>query len=425
MPVVTEAIRLRRMSLSGKKLLVACSGGVDSMVLLHALVAENLHPEVLHVNYQLRGNDSDADEMLVRQTAEELGLNVHVHHCPVALTKQKGVNLQSAARDFRRELFREWISRSEQHAVVLAHHLDDQVETFFLQYFRGSGLFGLGGMHSEKNGIIRPFLEVPKSALIAYATENGIAWREDQSNQSSNYLRNVFRNTLLPALKQEHPQLAEHCRIIMGHLRELQQTVREETAAAVNQWNEQQQLPVTTWQQFTSEQALAFAYGLGWPAWTVERLNQLAAGPDGKRIEIGKVTLYKEAGHFRTVSASEIHWEFKIEEIGILPKVWNKHALYLDAAVIDPTKLEYRSWQQGDRIRSLGMKGSQLVSDVLKDAGVPLSRREQYPVLVYDTEILWIPGIKVGRKGLAGPDSAVILKITVLKMGRKKPLVFG
>ncbi len=410
MSVVATAIR--KVDWSKRKLLVACSGGVDSMVLLHALVANGQQPEILHVNYQLRGNESDADEELVRRTAQKLGLVVHIHRCPVEWTKRKGVNLQAAARTFRRELFKEWVDRSEQHAVVLAHHLDDQVETFFLQYFRGSGLFGLGGMHPEKDGIIRPFLALPKSSLIAYAEENNIVWREDQSNQSSNYLRNVFRNTLLPALKQEHPQLEENGRILMEQLRNLQQTVRQQTAEQVRSWKEHQQLPVETWQQFTSEQKLAFVYGSGWPSWSVERLDQLAEGPDGKRVEIGDTTVIKENKHFRTLLSTKKHWEFKIEEIGILPEFWDKHSLYLDAAVIDRSKLEHRSWQQSDRIRSLGMKGSQLVSDVLKDAGIPLSQRNNYPVLIYENEILWIPGIKIGRKGLADSGSKAILKIT-------------
>ena len=413
MSVVIDAVNA--MSWNNRAVLIACSGGVDSMVLLHALVAAGLKPEVIHINYHLRGNDSDSDEKLVVETAARFGLKIQVHHCLPEVTKSKGTNLQAAARQFRRHLFKAWISRSENHVVVLAHHLDDQLETFFLQYFRGGGLFGLGGMHPDHKGIVRPFLEVPKQELIRYAAENKIVWREDSSNAGNSYLRNVFRNKLLPDLKKEHPDLAENAAIIMVQLRELQLQTLEEIESRVEEWKTNRRMSSETWTNFTEEQKLAFIHNVNWPSWLLKRLDSLAEGRNGGRIELPDSQLEKQQGmlvetNLNTITESR---SFSIEEVDSLPVKWSKDELYLDA-VRTGDDLKMRVWRSGDRIKSIGLKGSQLVSDILKDAKIPLSERKQVSVLTSNEEILWIPGLKVSRLAVASADSPVIWKITLI-----------
>jgi len=412
MSVVIAA--LQKKNWTNRKLLVACSGGVDSIVLLHALVKTGLSPSVLHVNYQLRGSASDEDEALVVKTAKTLGLEYSIHRCPVELTKAKGINLQAAARDFRRKLFTEWTEKSEDHFVVLGHHLDDQLETFFLQYFRGSGLFGLGGMHPEKEQLLRPFLEVPKADLIAFATENNLEWREDASNETGVYLRNVFRNQLLPALKIAHPDLAEYAAVIMSALRDLQAETLKSIESAVISWNNNGRLSIAEWNGFSEEQKLAFAHALSWPFWSIDRLNTLADGQNGNRAIVRELVVVKEGDVFTRLDAAaqKAIWDFKIEEVGILPDSWSKDVLYLDAAKVG-SNLRLRFPGTGDRIKSIGVNGSQLVSNVLKDAKIPASDRKSVRLLVSGTEVLWIPGIKVSRIALATPASETIWKITV------------
>lgn len=416
MSVVTEA--LRRIDWKNKHVLVACSGGVDSMVLLHALVQISVRPEVLHVNYRLRGDDSDADRQLVAATAARLGLKVRIHTCDPAILKEKGTNLQAEARQFRRRLFAEWTARSENHVVALAHHSGDQLETFFLQLLRGSGTFGLGGMHPERCGIVRPFLHLPKSALLDFARENGIAWREDASNAQSVYLRNLFRNEWLPALTGENPRLQESVLLIMELFRERRRELKGIVTDAAIRWNERGELSVPVWNSWNQEERLAFVHETGLPLWTPGRLQQLCDAENGAHFSVGEELIEKRTAALiqKQLSPGVSVWDFKIEEVGILPDEFDKHTLFLDTDKLKGA-LRLRSPETGDRIKSIGVQGSQLVSDVLKDAGIPRSGRAAIQLLTDGDEILWVPGIRVGRTAIAHSGSEIILKVTLEKVG--------
>jgi len=415
MSVVIEAVKA--INWTDRKVLVACSGGVDSMVLLHALIAIGIQPVVLHVNYQLREEASELDEVLVRETASNNHLECIVHRCPVELTKKKGVNLQAEARQFRREQFANWNAISPQHVVVLGQHADDQLETFFLQLYRGSGTFGLGGMHVERNQLIRPFLELNKAVIYQYAAENNVSFREDESNTKAVYLRNLFRTTLLPDLLQSQPQLKESVLLFMRLMRERQLELDLEIEALAVKWEDDQEIEIEKWLALTEEQRIAFAYRVQFPIWAIERINELEIGAVGNKIELDQFIIFKLNKHtFKAKLPSIVFpWDFKSEEIGILPSVFDKETLFLDADLLNG-KLELRFCKVGDRIASLGMKGTQLVSDVLKDAGIPLMDRASIPVLTDGSLIFWIPGIKVSRVALATKNTRRILQIRLFKI---------
>lgn len=413
MSVVSNA--LKQFPLKEYELLLACSGGVDSMVLVHACVKENIPVAVLHVNYGLRGAESDADEQLVRDFCQVEGIKLQVIHCTEEQFRAPGTNLQAAARDVRRKAFVDWINRSPKHRVLLAHHADDQIETFFLQLFRGSGTFGLGGMHEERDGIIRPFLSLSKSDLKAYALENKIHWREDQSNASSYYLRNLFRNELLPELKKSDALLPEKTLLLMQLFRERQTELLSAVTPVVNEWNESGTMSCSVWQQWTEEERLAFLKKIHWPVWSSVRITELTSGRvgacilvEGQRIvKVTKATLQLENVEQKN------NWDFKIETIEILPDKFDKNTIYLDEEKLHGP-LSFRTKKEGDRICSLGLRGSQLVSDVLKDAGIPVTEREKVLLLTDGERILWIPGIKVSREAIAYKNTRKILVVSVV-----------
>jgi tRNA(Ile)-lysidine synthase len=412
MSVVIDA--LRKVDWTEKHILVACSGGVDSMVLVQGLLELGLKPDVLHVNYGLRGVDSDADEELVTDVARANGLNLHVFHCPVELTKQPGINLQGAARAFRRKHFQQWITQSPNHVVALAHHANDQVETFFLQFYRGSGTFGLGGMHPERGQLIRPFLAIEKSDLINFATEKKVQWREDKSNAGSNYLRNLFRNELLPALAQYQPELNQNVLFFMRLLREHQEEINEQIREMSDSWKEKGELNCNDWLNLSDEEQVAFLHAIAFPLWTKNRFTELANGRTSARFFVGVNEVFKQDSRtiVRKQSALDFPWDFKIEKIEFLPPTFDKWTIYLDADHLSG-ELYLRIPQSTDRIDSVGMKGSQMVKAVLKDFGIPLNKRADYPVLTDGKSVLWLPGVKVGRSALADEHSSVILKVSM------------
>lgn len=412
MSVVIDA--LRQFNWTNKHVLVACSGGVDSMVLLHGLLEIGLKPNVLHVNYGLRGADSDADEQLVSDFARRHDLNLQIHHCPTDLTQQPGTNLQSAAREFRRKYFHHWTAHSPNHVVVLAHHGNDQVETFFLQLYRGSGTFGLGGMHPERHQLIRPFLELEKADLVGYAVENNVNWREDTSNASSKYLRNLFRNELLPALTKDQPQLNQNVLLLMRLFRERQTEITDRIDEMSSRWKEKGELSCDHWLQLTEEEQVAFLHSIAFPVWTRIRFIELAKGRTNTRFLVGKNEVIKQDSLtiVQQQSRSDFPWDFKIEKIEILPSTFDKWTVYLDQDCLSG-ELYLRPPESDDRIDTVGMKGSQSVKEVLKDFGIPLTKRADFPVLTDGKAVLWLPGVKVGRSALATPRSNIILKVSM------------
>lgn len=412
MSVVDKA--LSTIDWTGKKLLVACSGGLDSTVLLHGLISIGQKPEVLHVNYGLRDVDSEADEAFVRHLAQKFELNLNVNHCPKELLKGEGINLQAAARDFRWQLFAEWKAHSPDHVVILGHHADDQLETFFLQLFRGSGTFGLGGMHAERDQLIRPFLEISKEELRIYAKFHDLEWREDLSNASGVYLRNVWRNELLPELISQSPTLRESILLMMRCFRERQLELTEAVKGLAVVWKDAGSLDIQAWKSMEADEKQAFVRVVNLPFWTVDRLNELSEGRVSSSFNLGQGRVIREKNRLiyqfdRTKNAP---WDFKIEEIGILPPIFDKATIYLDPSKLKG-ELRFRPWVAGDRIQSKGLKGSQLVSDILKDAGIPLADRSDIQVLTDGYEVLWVPGLKVGRTALATQTSGTILKIII------------
>ncbi|MFM7684256.1 MAG: tRNA lysidine(34) synthetase TilS, partial [Bacteroidota bacterium] len=193
-------------SLKSKFLFIACSGGVDSMVLLHVASKFNIPIHVLHVNYNLRGQESIDDANFLKDYCHKNNIPISIHE--VHLKEQLnefGGNLQNEARKIRYDFFNSNLKSVKNSKLLIAHHFDDQIETFWLQLYRGSGLKGMAGMEKIKEDYVRPFLEIPKSHLLKYAISNNIAWREDKSNSSTDYQRNAWRNDYIPFLHQEIP----------------------------------------------------------------------------------------------------------------------------------------------------------------------------------------------------------------------------
>ncbi|MBI3852355.1 MAG: tRNA lysidine(34) synthetase TilS [Verrucomicrobia bacterium] len=226
---IEESILTRRLFRRGQSILVAVSGGLDSMVLLYSLhqlaAKQNWRLVVAHFNHQLRGRSSDADETLVRQTATTLKLPIVVERAHVKqFAAQRGLSVEMAARRLRHEFFArttrtlnsQLSTLNSPFVVALAHHADDQVELFFLRLLRGTGGEGLAGMkwvtglsilnsqRSTKLRLVRPLLDLDKAALAGFARQQGIKFREDASNRSVEFLRNRIRHELIPLLRKHY-----------------------------------------------------------------------------------------------------------------------------------------------------------------------------------------------------------------------------
>lgn len=408
MSMVKEAVS--RLDLQSFNLCVACSGGLDSTVLLEVLVKLGYKPLVLHINYQLRGEESEKDEAFVRELAEKHQLEIQVVRCPVELTKGKGINLQEAARKFRHELFRSFIQKSPDNRVLLAHHQDDQIETFFLQLIRGSGIFGLGGMHPERNGIIRPFLDIPKSDLKLFAIDRNMEWREDASNQENQYKRNQLRNILIPEMLESNPELIDSIKIIQSAFRETQLEIQKELNPKLESWEKRSCISFDEWIDLTIEQQIVCCNYFKWPFWIIERIQALKETKLSSKIDNSSLFRTKDGFSWNSNFAEIMQWEFKIEEVEFLPKTFNQWEIYLDPGkCTNPITTGFAD--SSDTISRIGVKGKNNVFKLLKDSGIPEQWRTSYPVFKSGKEIIWIPGISVSKNHIADSSTPLIIKL--------------
>jgi tRNA(Ile)-lysidine synthase len=184
------------------KVLIALSGGIDSVVLLHLLHSLGLKTGVAHCNFMLRENESDEDEMFCKNTAQKYNVDFYCKHFETAkYAKDYGVSIQMAARELRYEWLEDTRINNGYDLIATGAHFDDSIETFFINLSRGSGIAGLIGIKPKNNKVIRPLLFAAKADVLAYAKKNRLKFREDSSNQSDKYQRNALRNKIIPVFE--------------------------------------------------------------------------------------------------------------------------------------------------------------------------------------------------------------------------------
>lgn len=401
---------------------VACSGGLDSTVLLSILYLNNFKVNAIHVNYHLRGEDSNLDEDFIQRFCKER--NIPFESKSIELGKQliEGGNLQQLAREVRYEWFNAIISKNPNSSVFLAHHLDDQVETFFLNLARKSGVMGLACMPYERNNIVRPLLDFSKSDLKEYALKNKIEWREDISNKTNKYRRNFLRNEVLPYLTAQLPDLNESVALLIQKFQEKQRILELEVEPILNEILNNHQIDFKTIQDLDEFQLNELFRQLGQPSNKASELIFLINSQKGKKIQLlphpsnpfNEIVRDKDRFSFILIETDNTVHKLNIENVETLPSTFNKNEIYLDADKIDGL-LKVRTLQEGDRIHSIGMKGSQLISDIISDAKLTAIEKQNVLIVHDDKIIHWCVGMKVARKAVATANSKNILKITISK----------
>ena len=400
-----------------EKYFLAVSGGADSMALLHVFSSLQLPIEVLHVNYHLRVNDSDLDQKLVEDFCGKKKIPFHIQSVFLKEKLKQGGNLQELARQERYDFFEKKQHESPNTYVVLAHHQNDQIETFWLQLLRNSGMLGLAGM-KEQNGIyLRPFLSISKEELVKYLEENQVIWREDVSNTKNDYLRNRLRNEVLPALKSKFPDLNENVQLLQSVLRENITEKENFLKIELEKSKISEKLSLEFVQKLDETAILLLFRSFNIPNHQLKGFLHLLTAPTGTKItwlsEGEKQTLVREKSHLQWLKnidfpLPKIHSE-KVEH---LPNQFSKSILFLDSDKIKG-ELTVRFWQIGDRISPPGMKGSKLISDILKDASVPHAERKNAMVLQDEEKLLACINIAVDRSALATKNTTSILKVWV------------
>ena len=405
----------------GEKIVLALSGGIDSMVLADLLLKAKVEFVAAHCNFHLRGEGSDGDEKFVREYAEKHDIQCFVKHFDTEkYASENGISIEMAARDLRYAWFEELRQQLGYDKIAVAHHADDQAETFFINLLRGAGLNGLKGMLPQNGVIIRPLLWASREQIRQYAVENQILWREDHTNAESVYLRNKIRNQLLPAFDELQKDARQGLYKSLEHLaseNELyRELLKEKLSQIVKRNDEVQSFPTSNFQLSTFNFQLLF-----------EWLRQYNFNTDQCRfifeaMETGVGNKYYSPTHQLVIGRNELqlseikqNTDVEIQiEVGEEEIAFPIHLRFSksekaegfvidkssDVAMLDFDKLRFpltlRHWRHGDRFHPLGMKGSKLLSDFFVDQKfTEWQKRNVWLLVSADGDILWVVGHRI------------------------------
>lgn len=415
-----------------ERILVAVSGGVDSMVLLRLLkelaAASGWKLFVAHYNHQLRGRASDGDEQFVRRTATALGLPFHAGRGDVnALAKEQGISVEMAARELRHQFLAQTARRLKCSVIAVAHHADDQVELFFLRLFRGTGGEGLGGMKwssvspvNKQIRLARPLLDVSKKELEKFARENQIRFREDVSNTSRDMLRNRVRHELLPLLRKDFQPALNRTILrlmeVVGAEADVVSLAAKEWLAKPSRRSAWSRLKMGVQRRIIQVQLQRLNLSLDF-----ELIESLRLQP-GKRVSVGPdcFVVSDASGQVKretidprvfnqaerklnlkargTVSFSglELAWNFT-KGRGLLRNKPASVELF-DADKVGG-KIVLRHWRPGDRFQPIGMKTAVKLQDWFTNQKISaVCRRELVLATTAQGEIFWVEGCRIGER---------------------------
>jgi tRNA(Ile)-lysidine synthase len=395
---------------AGEPVLAAVSGGVDSVVLCDLLVKNKIDFAIAHVNYGLRGKESDEDENFVAELAKKLNVPFYMERCSEETFSKSGENsIQAAARKIRYAFFE---TASRQHGyskIATAHHKDDSIETALLNFARGTGVKGLTGISPVKNKLIRPMLFTTRDEIVAYAKTNQLLWREDSSNETDKYTRNKFRHHLLPWLMSEIPQAYEGFEASFARLNETEKLVE----AAMTHWekscceivNENEikiSLPAVNAFPQAEIYLRFFLRKNGFPEFAPGSITAIMNGNPGTelissthRLVRDREFLFLAKKDDSPVATSDAFSFFPNEIPKEIPD--EKWSAVVDSSLISQP-LVMRTWKEGDSLIPFGMKGHKNVSDILNEMKLPSHKKKQAPVIVSGNEIVWVPGYRIADK---------------------------
>lgn len=396
---------------------VALSGGADSVALLHAIHSLGHYIVALHCNFHLRGDESDRDERFCRNLCRRLNIPILVEHCDVdARQRQFGESIEMAARALRYAWFEQTLHNHALDKIAVAHHREDNIETFFLRLLRGSGAKGLASMRPCRGNIIRPMLSAPKAMVTDYIESNALTYVTDSTNASDDYTRNRLRHHLLPLLEREFPGAFESIARSISILQQQAAVLESDTDRLRSTYvNPDGSVRVAALDSQEKEPADALFRLLSADGVTADMIADMIADTNttGRRFgpyEYRRGLLLPDRG---SSTPEYIFDEITITDRSQLRCVPNQLILSLDHLPVD--KLRFRAPQAGDRIEPFGMRGSRLVSDILSERNIPHAARHKHPLLTCGDKILWVVGIRASRHYAIAADAdlpAKALRIT-------------
>jgi tRNA(Ile)-lysidine synthase len=421
----------------GDVLLVAVSGGVDSMVLVDLLQRSGYSFAIAHMNYGLRGEDSNQDEIFVRKWSDKNKITTHIKRIERSEFPD-GISIQMSARTMRYDWFKELNRLHGYSHAVTAHHADDNLETVLFNLAKGTGLRGLTGMEARSNTIIRPLLIFPKVDILSYAAAGQLDWREDLSNQETKYARNKIRNHVIPHLKEINPSLTDTIHDTLERLQGARQMMERQLTRLKKQHLKKEPDYLTlnvSWVESDTECKMLLGelmreFGINYKE-TCHLHEAILRNVPGK--------VFHSATHELNLDREQVIITGKRQEAEACIEIRSPNEMvYLgDLQLIvkesevpdkyDPTEqnawldldvltfpLQIRSWKEGDTFQPLGMKGSKKISDFLIDQKIPLLLKKDIYVLESNGQISWVIGHRVDDRFKIGSGTKRALHVACI-----------
>ena len=418
--------------LCGKRILLATSGGKDSMVMVHLFQKLDYQIGIAHCNFQLRGMESFEDQNFVQEYAAEHDIPAFITQFDTkAFAKDYKVSTQVAARELRYNWFYELLETEKFDYILTAHHADDNLETFLINLSRGTGLDGLTGIPEQNDKVVRPLLAFSQKEIEKYAKLNTIQWREDSSNASDKYLRNKIRHHLVPLLKELNPNFLSSFHKTQTYLQEVQVMAEDASIMIYQQVARQENdtiyFDLTKLQQLPNYKSYLYQWlkEFDFTAW--EDIYDLVESQSGKYVFSPEYRLLKDRDflilstidlmnsndkYYIQKDQSEVNIPLKLSlcKVADISNVSNK-TIFVNADKIQ-YPLVLRRWNEGDIFQPFGMNGkSKKVSKLFKDEKLSLLDKENVWTLCSDNAIVWIIGIRQDERFKIDTATNNILKI--------------
>ncbi|MDE7427574.1 MAG: tRNA lysidine(34) synthetase TilS [Muribaculaceae bacterium] len=414
--------------------LVAVSGGADSVALLAVLCELGYDVIAAHCNFHLRGEESMRDMRFTTRLAAQLGVELAVKDFDVQERRAvTGESVEMAARELRYEWFRELLDREGAQAVAVGHHREDNIETFMLNLLRGSGLAGLTGMKRRTDYVVRPLLEMSRGEIEEYLAARGLGYITDSSNSSEEYKRNKLRLNILPHLESEIPGALEALHTSMRHLadnfglysdvvRELSAEYYHDGVVDVARLSEHGHARILLFEilrpygfnmthvenilQGSRRSGVRFMSASGMWAELDRGLLRLTMPKDVNEEDVYAVSLRHDI-------LTPVHIRVQLHEVADFQPERNGNVMYLDERILECEGVFYlRHWRHGDRLEPFGMKGSKQVSDIFCEARLSAAeKRNVWLLCTEDGRVMWIPGIRAWRHYAVRPGVQRYLRL--------------
>lgn len=424
--------------LKKEKLLIAISGGLDSVILTHLCHQLKLDFALAHCNFNLRGKESDADEDFVLQLAEDLNLEIFIESFETeTYAKHNKLSIQMAARELRYHWFNELAEQLKFDYILTAHHADDNLETFLINLSRGTGIEGLTGIPEVNKNIVRPLLPFSREDIKAYAKAKSLKWREDSSNASNKYLRNKLRLEVIPKLKEINPQLLQNFNKTIEHLQDSKNIVDDcidaISSQVVKEVNDNSiNFSIAEINKLSNPKAYLYELLKDYDFTEWNDVNNLLEAQSGKQVLSKTHRLIKDRDCLLLSELDSTVTSSAVEKLSIEDKIkqfqmplgtlflettaqlnkLNESTIYVDKELLK-FPLVVRKWQEGDFFHPFGMKGKKKLSKFFKDEKISLLDKESTWLLCSGEDIVWVINKRADERYKVTANTKQILKITI------------